>query len=127
MKLKALSLLLTIALFFSANGHFVFLQGVAWGTMAKQFYSDTESLSSVLDKTFSGEFPCRICQSIEASMEAQDEGNKTSEISPKSLNHLIPFFPPPTSLVWAKGCPFSEEVLLLDESIPLVGSPPPRV
>ena len=130
MKLKGLSLFLVIAVFFSANGHLVVLQLVAWGTMAKQFHSETESIESALDKTFGGDFPCPICHSIADSMEAKDlenKGDKTAGFLQKSPSYLIPFFPPTFSYVRGKGNLFSEEVLLITEPISLIGFPPPRV
>ena len=130
MRLKALSILLVIAVFFSANGHLVVLQVVAWGTMAKQFHSETELISVTLNKTFSGEFPCPICHSIEDSLEAnraENVDNKTAGLFQKSPNYLTLFLPPISSLVLKSGNLFAEEIFLHAGSISLIDPPPPRV
>jgi hypothetical protein len=45
------------------GGHWAVLQTVAWVGMAID-YAQTDSLGGALDKTFSGEHPCNLCQVV---------------------------------------------------------------
>jgi hypothetical protein len=83
------------ALFLSAGGHLVLLQGVAWVTMVKD-YSRTGSLSQAVGKTFDGKHPCPLCKKI-AAQRVQDERapitvkvDKKAEVFLKSLGYELP-------------------------------------
>ena len=52
--------LVVAALIFSVGGHWAFLQTVAWVSMAVT-YSQEDSVSEALVKTFDGKHPCKIC------------------------------------------------------------------
>lgn len=52
-----------LALFFMLGGHWVALQSVAWARMLTEF-SQTDSFSEAVGKTFDGKHPCKICLGI---------------------------------------------------------------
>ncbi|MFZ4116176.1 MAG: hypothetical protein ACOYK6_05570 [Chthoniobacterales bacterium] len=66
-----------MALFAIAGGPLLVLQGVAWTGMVQE-YSKTETLTSALQKTFSGKYRCSLCKKI---AEEKQKEQKTSGIS----------------------------------------------
>ena len=52
-------ILMGLALFLTAGGHYALLQTVAWTTMVNDF-SRTGSLSMAVEKTFDGRHPCPL-------------------------------------------------------------------
>ena len=63
--LKRIALLsLTAAVFLLSQGHFLVWQGFAWARMLQDF-TQRETLSQAVVKTFDGRHPCSICRQIE--------------------------------------------------------------
>jgi hypothetical protein len=58
-----MTLVMALALFLVAGGHWAMLQGVAWATMVRDF-SKTGSLTEAVGKTLDGKHPCAICKKI---------------------------------------------------------------
>jgi len=52
------------ALFFIVGGHWGMMQGVAWTKMLWEYSQRDGSLVAGAKKTFDGEHPCRMCDSI---------------------------------------------------------------
>lgn len=57
------TLVMALALFLVAGGHWAMLQGVAWATMVHDF-SRNGSLTQAVEKTFDGKHPCAMCKKI---------------------------------------------------------------
>lgn len=55
--------LITLAIFSLAGGHWALLQGIAWARMIHD-YSSQSSLSTAVEKTFSGHYRCALCKKI---------------------------------------------------------------
>lgn len=53
-----------ISLILAVGGHWAFLQSVAWVGMAID-YSQDAPLLEALQKTFSGEHPCKLCKVVD--------------------------------------------------------------
>lgn len=62
---------IVVSLVLAVGGHWAVLQSVAWVSMAFN-YSKDASLMVALEKTFSGEHPCRLCKAV-------DEGKKAEQ------------------------------------------------
>jgi hypothetical protein len=56
-------LVVLVAFVFSCGGHWVVLQGVAWTNMIRQ-YSEVVPFTQAVQMTFSGQYPCALCQAI---------------------------------------------------------------
>ncbi len=82
MFLKLGHVLLCLALFAMAGGHWVILQGVAWSTMIVE-YSRIAPVTEAVQKTFSGEAPCPLCLSI---AKAKQEENREKPTAPAQLS-----------------------------------------
>lgn len=67
-----------VALFFIAGGHWGALQTVAWTKMLWEYSHQDGSLVSGAKKTFDGEHPCRMCDSIK---EAKGKKEKSSALA----------------------------------------------
>ncbi len=64
------------AMFCMLGGHWLALQSAAWAQMVIRF-SETTSLGHAITKTFSGEYPCRMCEGIqEARQQEQQQEQK---------------------------------------------------
>lgn len=59
-----------LAVIFATGSHWFFLQSIAWVGMAVTF-SRTEPISIALEKTFSGQHPCGLCQVVDAGRKAE--------------------------------------------------------
>lgn len=55
---------MVLVLVCATGGHWVVLQSAAWAGMILS-YSQTDSLSVALEKTFSGQHPCKLCKVVE--------------------------------------------------------------
>ena len=60
---RLMTLVMALALFLVAGGHWAMLQGVAWTSMVRDF-SKSGSLTQAVEKTFDGKHPCAICKKI---------------------------------------------------------------
>jgi len=66
-----------IALFFIIGGHWGVLQTVAWANMIWTYTTQDGSVLAGAKKTFDGEHPCNMCDSIK---EAKKQEKKAPEI-----------------------------------------------
>jgi hypothetical protein len=76
--------MLVIAMITAIGGHFMFLQSVAWTTMV---ISNVQhgNLGEALEKTFDGQHPCPICESIQKARESEGK-QQPSQVSLAKLN-----------------------------------------
>jgi hypothetical protein len=81
------SALIGAAIFLSVGGHLAVLQGIAWTTMFQDF-ARMDSLSTAIEKTFSGKHPCRLCKEITKASSTPQE-NKDSQIPRVKLSEFI--------------------------------------
>jgi len=85
-----------VALFFIAGGHWGALQTVAWAGMLWTYTQEDGSLLSGVKKTFDGEHPCTMCDSIkeaknqERSVPAAVAAVKKLEVFPAPLRAALP-------------------------------------
>jgi hypothetical protein len=57
------TLLVCLAMFIIAGGHWAVLQSVAWAGMVRD-YSQRDGIATAVQKTFSGQYPCGMCKRI---------------------------------------------------------------
>jgi hypothetical protein len=69
------TLVMALALFLVAGGHWAMLQGVAWATMVHDF-SRNGSLTQAVEKTFDGKHPCAMCKKIAKVKNSEASGEK---------------------------------------------------
>lgn len=69
------TLMMALALFLVAGGHWAMLQGVAWATMVHDF-SRNGSLTQAVEKTFDGKHPCAMCKKIAKVKNSEASGEK---------------------------------------------------
>ena len=66
---------IVIAAMMSAfGGHWMLLQSVAWTTMMVDNVKHT-TLGQALERTFDGQHPCQLCQSIEKGRKSEKQGD----------------------------------------------------
>ncbi len=66
--------LVCLAIFMLLGGHWATLQAVAWSKMVVDYSRDAGSLSTGIEKTFSGKYPCAMCKKIaEAKQQEQQK------------------------------------------------------
>ena len=63
--------LVVVSLIIAIGGHWAFVQSVAWVGMTLN-YSKTDSILVALQKTLSGQHPCKLCKVV-------DEGKKAEQ------------------------------------------------
>jgi len=68
---RLLQCLVVVSLIVAIGGHWAFVQSVAWVGMTLS-YSKTDSLLVALQKTLSGQHPCKLCKIV-------DEGKKEEQ------------------------------------------------
>jgi hypothetical protein len=59
-----------LAVVFATGSHWFFLQSIAWVGMAVEF-SRTEPIATALEKTFSGQHPCGLCEVVDQGRKAE--------------------------------------------------------
>jgi hypothetical protein len=69
------TLMMALALFLVAGGHWAMLQGVAWVSMVHDF-SRGGSLTQAVEKTFDGKHPCAMCKKIAKAKNSEASGEK---------------------------------------------------
>jgi hypothetical protein len=76
---RVAKLLVAIALLQICGGHWGLLQGVAWAGMFVSYASREASLPDAIEKTFSGDNPCKLCVAVQEGrgMEKKNEVMKT--------------------------------------------------
>ena len=94
-------LLVLIAAVQLLGGHWAVLQTVARVGMAID-YAQTESLGAALDKTFSGEHPCDLCQVVTRGVN-EEKKHETASVLVKLGAVLAPALqlPPPLAAAWS--------------------------
>ena len=70
---------------FSLGLHWPLLQTVAWAGMIAS-YSRDASLQEAISKTFDGEHPCTLCETIEEGRQAEAEGSDQRHASKIKLD-----------------------------------------
>jgi len=90
-----MTMMMAVALFMVAGGHWAMLQSVAWAGMVKDF-SRTGSIVEAVTKTLDGKHPCSMCKKI-ASAQAHEEKapasvkvDKKSEVFVKASGAVLP-------------------------------------
>ena len=81
-----------VAMFFVAGGHWGALQTVAWAGMLWNYTQSDGSLLSGVKKTFDGEHPCTMCDSIKTAKE-KEQSKPVTLVSTKKIET----FPAPLS------------------------------
>jgi hypothetical protein len=85
-----------VAMFFVAGGHWGTLQTVAWAGMLWNYTQAEGSLLSGVKKTFDGEHPCTMCDSIKTAKEKEQSkpvtlvSTKKIEAFPAPLCAMLP-------------------------------------
>lgn len=92
------ALFIALAFFSLAGGPLAVVQTVAWATMIRN-YSATESLATAVEKTFSGKYPCALCQKIAVAKKEEKQKQtfletiaKKEKIASRELPLLEPLF-----------------------------------
>ena len=75
-------LFIAAALFSLSGGHWALLQSVAWVNMVRT-YSSQSSLSSAVEKTFSGKYRCALCKKIEQAKQQEKKNSFVTEMFKK--------------------------------------------
>jgi hypothetical protein len=78
--------LVVAALVLTLGGHWAVLQVVAWTGMAVS-YSQSDSLSGALSKTFDGKHPCKLCKLVSAGKKAEQKSE--SKLDTKKLDSFV--------------------------------------
>jgi hypothetical protein len=73
-----------VAMFFVAGGHWGALQTVAWAGMLWNYTQADGSLLSGMTKTFDGEHPCTMCDSIKTAKE-KEKAKPLTVVSSKKI------------------------------------------
>lgn len=60
------------------GGHWGMLQGVAWAGMFVTYASQEASLPEAIEKTFSGDNPCKLCTAVQEGR-GQEQKNETAK------------------------------------------------
>jgi hypothetical protein len=89
MNLRTTRFSLLFLAFWIMGGQWLMLQSVAWVNMVRD-YSQNQSLSQALKKTFDGNHPCPLCRYIQKEKAAQNSA-KTIPVSLKNLFLPVPF------------------------------------
>ena len=78
-----MTLVMALALFLVAGGHWAMLQSVAWATMVKDF-SKTGSLTEAVGKTFDGKHPCAMCKKLTNARASEEKAPVTLKVDKKA-------------------------------------------
>lgn len=88
------------ALFFIAGGQWGVLQTAAWAGMLWNYSQQEGSLLSGAKKTFDGEHPCRLCNSIEKAKGKE----RSSPVAVASVKKIESFPIPVPSVLPPRAC-----------------------
>lgn len=92
------TLLMCVAMFFIAGGHWAVLQSIAWAGMLSD-YSRGESFGAAVEKTFSGKYPCPMCRKIAAAQKKQERSTPMLKVEKKAevflVTRAVALVPPP--------------------------------
>lgn len=75
--------MMALALFLVAGGHWAMLQGVAWATMVHDF-SKNGTLTQAVEKTFDGKHPCPLCKKISKARISEEKAPVTVKFDKKA-------------------------------------------
>ena len=89
-----------VAMFFVAGGHWGALQTVAWAGMLWNYSQAEGSLLSGVKKTFDGEHPCTMCDSIKSAKEKE----KAKPVTVVSSKKIETFPAPLCAALPPRGC-----------------------
>ena len=78
-----MTMVMALALFMIAGGHWAMLQSVAWAGMVKDF-SHTGSIAEAVTKTFDGKHPCSMCKKIAKARAAEEKAPVTMKVDKKA-------------------------------------------
>jgi hypothetical protein len=78
-----MTLVMALALFLVAGGHWAMLQGVAWTSMLRDF-SKSGSLTQAVEKTFDGKHLCAMCKKIEKAKYSEEKAPVTVKVDKKA-------------------------------------------
>jgi hypothetical protein len=112
-----------------SGGHWLALQSLAWGRMVMSF-SQRDSLSHAIAKTFSGKYPCRMCLKIRADWRQEKEREEKApwtriEQLPEALWQLRAATIPPAPITAREEQPCVPR--LHSDFIGPPPKPPPRI
>ena len=79
---------IAFAFFSLAGGPLALFQMVAWGKMIRN-YSAQESVSTAFQKTFSGKYPCPLCQKITAEKKKEKQSQNLFETITKKEKVIL--------------------------------------
>lgn len=92
------ALLMCLAMFSIAGGHWAVLQSVAWAGMLRD-YSRGEGFGAAVEKTFSGKYPCPMCRKIAAAQKKQERSAPMLKVEKKAevflVARVVALTPPP--------------------------------
>lgn len=71
-----------IAVLFASGGHWVVLQTIAFGSMVVR-YSQDNSLSEALAKTFDGKHPCPLCHAVQRGRQQEEKQRPALGLDPQ--------------------------------------------
>ena len=120
--LRSSHVLMLVAWLQICGGHWLALQSLAWTEMLVAYSRDSQ-LAEAVAKTFDGQHPCALCESIE-------QGKKSEQRTPLEVAKMKPIFVLPVSsalvrcagIPWEQALPQTGGELLFEQ--PAV--PPPR-
>ncbi|MFM8809379.1 MAG: hypothetical protein ACKOJB_10855 [Chthoniobacterales bacterium] len=78
---------IAVALFLLAGGHWGAMQTMAWAGMLWNYTQTDGSLLSGVKKTFDGEHPCTMCDSIKTAKE-KEQSKPVTLVSAKKIESL---------------------------------------
>ncbi len=78
---------IAVALFFLAGGHWGAMQVVAWAGMLVSYTQADGSLLAGAKKTFDGEHPCTMCDSIKTAKE-KEQSKPVTLVSAKKIESV---------------------------------------
>ena len=85
-----------VALFFIIGGHWGVLQTVAWANMIWTYSTQDGSVLAGAKKTFDGDHPCNMCDSIQEAKKQEKKSTETFaakqriELFPEESGNLLP-------------------------------------
>ena len=92
------TLLVCLAMFSIAGGHWAVLQSIAWAGMV-QDYARADGLVVAVQKTFSGQYPCALCKKVAEARQQEQTKPALAKLDKKAegfLHHCAAtgIFPP---------------------------------
>ena len=117
------TLLVCLAMFSIAGGHWAVLQSIAWAGMVQDYARDG-GFAAAVQKTFSGQYPCAMCKKVAEAQKKEEQKPAILKVDKKAENFLshcpsITLFPRAPS--WFLSVPTSRL------PAPLVFDPPQPV